>query len=102
MRAKEAAWFVQQSNKWLLLAQGESKAVLAEMILAGGACLHTCILQMYNRMLQGEFATALSVGLTTAVFTMGDADDMSNYRGITITPALAELFAMLLQNSIAD
>ena len=186
-RAREAAWFEQQSNKWLLLAQGDSKAfwraftrkkashcpvsqeqqleyfkqlvglepiqnvmlqvsqedqaapverteltgccldadfsmdelqkcikkmkrgkasghdaVIAEMILDGGECLHDCTLQMYNRMLQGEFPMALSVCLITAVFKKGNVDDMSKYRGITVTPALAKLFAMLLQNRIAD
>lgn len=30
-------------------------AVIAEMILDDGECLHDCMLQMYNRMLQGEF-----------------------------------------------
>ena len=43
-------------------------AVIAEMILDSGECLHECILLMYNRMLQGEFPKALSVGLITAVF----------------------------------
>ncbi len=53
-------------------------------------------------MLQGEFLKALSVGLITAVLTKGHGCDMGNYRGITVTPALAELFAMLLKNKITE
>lgn len=186
-RANEAAWYQQQSDKWLLLAQGDSKgcwrafrsrkanvcpvsqeqqtayfkplvgiepdqnvvlqvsqeqqaqsaerteltnccldadfrmdklhkcikklkrgkasghdAVIAEMVLDGGECLHECILLMYNRMLHGEFHKALSVGLMTAVLKKDDAYDMGNYRGITVTPALAKLFAMLLENRIPE
>ncbi len=77
-------------------------AVISEMILDGGSCLHECILAMFNRMLQGEFPKALSVGLITAVFKKGDAYDMGNYRGITVTPSLAKLFAMLLKNRITE
>lgn len=79
-------------------------AIIAEMILDGGSCLHECIriLLMYNRMLQDEFPKALSVGLITAVFKKGDVHDMGNYRGITVTPALAKLFAMLVKSRITE
>lgn len=43
-------------------------AVIAEMILDVGKCLHECILWLYNRMLHEEFPKALFVGLITAVF----------------------------------
>ena len=76
--------------------------VIAEMILFGGSDLHELLLQMFNRMLQGEFPTNLSVGLITAVFKSGDKHDMGNYRGITVTPALAKVFAMLLKNRITE
>lgn len=73
--------------------------VMAEMILDGGSCLHGFTMQMYNRTLQGQFLENLSL---TAVFKSGDVHDMGNYRGTTVLPALAKLFAMMLKNRISD
>jgi hypothetical protein len=42
--------------------------VMAEMIIDGGEALHQCLLNMYNRMLEGAFPASLSVDLITAVF----------------------------------
>ncbi len=76
--------------------------IMAEMLIDGGEALHQCLLTMYDRMLEGAFPAGLSVGLITAVFTSGDVNDMGNYRGITVTPVLAKLFAMLLKARITE
>ena len=36
------------------------------------------------------------------MFKSGDVNDMGNFRGITVTPALAKLFAMLLKARITE
>ena len=74
-------------------------SVMSEMILDGGSCLHGFTMQMYNRTLQGQFLENLSL---TAVFKSGDVHDMGNYRGTTVLPALAKLFAMMLKSRICD
>ena len=74
-------------------------AVIAEMVLRGGSDLHECILTMFNRMLHGEFSKNPSVEICSSQLSSNEAKlDMSNYRGITVTPALAKVFAMLLKN----
>ena len=67
----------------------------ADMVIDGGDLLHDCLLQLFNRMLATSFPECLPVGVITAVFKSGDKSDMSNYRGITVGPVFAKLFAMI-------
>ena len=77
-------------------------AVCAEMIKDGGELLHTCLLELFNRMLMSHFPECLSVGVITAVFKAGDKKDMGNYRGITVGPVFAKLFAMIIESRLAS
>ena len=36
------------------------------------------------------------------ILVIGDKSDMSNYRGITVGPVIAKLFAMILEQRIAS
>ncbi len=42
------------------------------------------------------FLEALSTGVIHVLFKRGDASEFDNYRGITVGPILAKLFAMIL------
>ena len=75
--------------------------VCAGMIKDGGDLLHSCLLALFNRMLASHFPARLSVGVVTAVFKSGDKQDMSNYRGITVGPVFAKLFAMIIERRLA-
>ncbi len=68
--------------------------VSADMVIDGGDLLHECLLRLFNRMLATSFPECLSVGVITAVFESGEKSDMSNYRGITVGPVFAKLFAL--------
>ena len=52
-------------------------------------------------MLSTQFPECLSVGVITAVFKAGDKQDMGNYRGITVGPVFAKLFAMIIECRLA-
>ena len=76
--------------------------VSADMVIDGGDLLHDCLLQLFNRMLATSFPECLSVGVITAVFKSGEKSDMSNYRGITVGPVFAKLFAMIIERRLAS
>ena len=76
--------------------------VSANMVIDGGDLLHECLLQLFNRMLATSFPQCLSVGVITAVFKSGEKSDMSNYRGITVGPVFAKLFAMIIERRLAS
>ena len=76
--------------------------VSADMVIDGGDLMHDCLLQLFNRMLVTSFPECLSVGMITAVFKSGEKSDMSNYRGITVGPVFAKLFAMIIERRLAS
>ena len=63
--------------------------VSAVMLIDGHELLHNCLLQLFNRMLAIHFPECLSVDMFTAVYKSGGRSNMSNYRGITVGPALS-------------
>jgi len=76
--------------------------VSADMVIDGGDLLHDCLLQLFNRMLATSCPECLSIGMITAVFKSGEKSDMSNYRGITVGPVFAKLFAMIIERRLAS
>ena len=75
--------------------------VSADMVIDGGDLLHDCLF-LFNRMLATSFPECLSVGMITAVFKSGVNSDMNNYRGITVGPVFAKLFAMIIERRLAS
>jgi hypothetical protein len=66
-----------------------------EFILDAGDLLHMPLLTSFNCFLEEGFPEALSTGVVHAFFKGGDASKFDNYRGITVGPILAKLFAMI-------
>lgn len=48
----------------------------------------------------GEYPSAWSAATLSAVFKKGDPDDLDNYRGIAVGPALGKLFSMVLNSRL--
>ena len=86
------------------LQRGKSPGIdgiCAGMIKDGGELMHSCLLELFNRMLSSHFPECMSVGVITAVYKAGDKQDMGNYRGITVGPVFAKLFAMIIERRLA-
>jgi hypothetical protein len=74
----------------------------AEFILDAGELLHMPLLTSFNNFLTKGFPEALSIGVVNALFKGGDASEFDNYRGITIGPILAKLFAIILDKRLSE
>jgi hypothetical protein len=74
----------------------------AEFILDVGELLHMPLLTTFNCFLAEGFPEALSTKVVHALFKRGDASKFDNYRGITVGPILAKLFAMILDKRLND
>jgi len=55
-----------------------------------------------NCFLAEGFLEALSIGVVHAFFKGGNASEFDNYRGITVGPILAKLFAMILDKRLNE
>ncbi len=73
-----------------------------EFILDAGKLLHMPLLTMFNSFLAKGFPKALSIGVIHVFFKRGDASKFDNYRGITVWPILARLFAMILDKRLSE
>jgi hypothetical protein len=73
-----------------------------EFILDAGELLHMPLLTTFNCFLAECFLKALSIGVVHALFERGDAYEFDNYRGITVGPILAKLFAMILDKRLSE
>jgi hypothetical protein len=74
----------------------------AEFILDAGELLHIPLLTTFNCFLEKGFPKALSTGVVHALFKGGNASKFDNYRGITVGPILAKLFAMILEKRLSE
>jgi len=73
-----------------------------EFILDAGELLHIPLLIAFNYFLAEGFPKALSIGVVHMLFKGGDAFEFDNYKGITIGPILAKLFAMILNKRLNE
>jgi hypothetical protein len=73
-----------------------------EFILDAGELLHMPLLIKFNCFLAKGFPEALSIKVVHAFFKGGDASEFDNYKGITIGPILAKLFAMILDKRLSE
>jgi hypothetical protein len=74
----------------------------AEFILDVGKLLHMPLLTTFNCFLEEGFLEAHSTGVVHAFFKGGDASKFDNYRGRTVGPILAKLFAMILDKRSSE
>jgi hypothetical protein len=74
----------------------------AEFILDVRELLHMPLLTTLNYFLAEGFLEALSIGVVHVLFKGGDASKFDNYRGITVGPILAKLFAMIFDKRLSE
>jgi hypothetical protein len=63
---------------------------------------YTCLLTTFNCFLLKGFREALSTRVVHTFFKRGDAFEFDNYKGITVGPILAKLFAMILDKRLSE
>jgi hypothetical protein len=72
-----------------------------EFILDAGELLHMPLLITFNSFLAEGFPEDLSTRVVHAFFKGGDASEFDNYKGMTVGPILAKLFAMILDKRLS-
>jgi hypothetical protein len=73
----------------------------AEFILDARELLHMPLLTSFNYFRKGGFLESLSTRVVHALFKGGDAPKTPHYKGITVGPILAKLFAMILDKRLS-
>jgi len=73
----------------------------AEFILDAGELLHMPLLTTFNCFMVEGFLEVVSTRVVHALFKRGDASKFDNYRGITVGPILAKLFAMIFDKRLS-
>jgi hypothetical protein len=73
-----------------------------EFILDVEELLHMPFLITFNYFLVESFLEALSTRVVHALFKGGDVFEFDNYKGITVGPILAKLFAMILDKRLSE
>jgi hypothetical protein len=76
--------------------------IKAEFLLDAGDMLHVPLQIVFNKLLQQGYSTGLSTGIIHALHKDGDALQFENYRGITVGPVLAKVFAMILEAQLSN
>ncbi len=76
--------------------------IKAEFLLDAGDMLHVPLKIMFNKLLQQGYSTGLFTGVIHALHKGGDALQFENYRGITVGPVLAKVFAMILKARLSS
>ncbi len=71
--------------------------IKAEFLLDAGDMLHVPLQIVFNKLLQQGYSAGLSTGVIHALHKGGDALQFENYKGITVGPVLAKVFAMILE-----
>ncbi len=73
-----------------------------EFLLDATAALQQPLLIAFNKILQEGYCESLSVGIIHALYKGGDCSQFDNYRGITVGPVLAKVFAIILESRISQ
>jgi len=76
--------------------------VKAEFVIDGCDALLRILQILFNKLLSERFCNSLVVGVIHALFNNGDASFVDNYRGITVGPVIAKLFAMVLESRLSS
>jgi len=70
--------------------------------LDAAVALQQPLLIAFNKILREGYYESLSVGIIHALYKGGDCSQFDNYRGITVGPVLAKVFAMILESRISQ
>ncbi len=76
--------------------------IKAKFLLDVRDMLHVPMQIVFNKLLQQGYSTSLSTGVIHALHKGGDALQFENYRGITVGPVLAKVFAMILEARLSS
>jgi hypothetical protein len=76
--------------------------IKAEFLLDAGDMLYIPLQIVFNKLLQQGYLAGLSTGVIHALHKGGDALQFENYRGITVGPVLAKVFAMILEARLSS
>jgi hypothetical protein len=76
--------------------------VKAEFVIDGCDALLRILQTLFNKLLSEGFYSSLAVGVIHALFKSGDASFVDNYRGITVGPLIAKLFAMVFESRFSS
>jgi hypothetical protein len=76
--------------------------IKVEFLLDAGDMLHVPLQIVFNKLLQQGYSTSLSTGVIHALHKGADALQFENYRGITVGPVLAKVFAMILEARLSS
>jgi hypothetical protein len=71
-----------------------------EFLLDVATALQQPLLIAFNKILREGYCESLFVGIIHALYKGGDCNQFDNYRGITVGPVLAKVFAMILESRI--
>jgi hypothetical protein len=72
-----------------------------EFLLDATVALQQPLLIAFNKILREGYCESLSVGIIHALYKGDDCSQFDNYRGITVGPVLAKVFAMILESRIS-
>jgi hypothetical protein len=70
--------------------------------LDAAVALQQPLLIVFNKILREGYCESLSVGIIHALYKGGDCSQFDNYKGITVGPVLAKVFAMILKSCISQ
>ncbi len=76
--------------------------IKAKFLLDAGDMLHVPLQIVFNKLLQQGYSASLSTRVIHALHKGGDALQFENYRGITVGPVLAKVFAMILEARLSS
>jgi len=76
--------------------------IKAEFLLDVGVMLHVPLQIVFNKLFQQGYSASMSTGVIHALHKGGDASQFENYRGITVGPILAKVFAMILEARLSS
>ncbi len=76
--------------------------IKAKFLLDVGDMLHVPLQIVFNKLLQQGYSASLSTGVIHALHKGDDALQFENYRGITVGPVLAKVFAMILEAQLSS
>jgi hypothetical protein len=94
---------VQQAFKKLKRHKGVGiDGIKPEFLLDAATTLQQPLLIAFNKILREGYCESLSIGVIHTLYKGGDCSQFDNYRGITVGPVLAKVFAMILESYISQ
>ncbi len=76
--------------------------VKAKFVIDGFDALLHILQTLFNKLLSEGFCSSLTMRVIHALFKSGDASYVGYYKGITVGPVIAKLFAMVLESRLSS